>query len=71
MHCAICGSEEKVEYHHVKHIKKGEVTGFLQVMKQLNRKQIPCCKQCHKNIHAGRYDGMGLSQIYDEELIVI
>lgn len=29
-HCSICGSENKVEYHHVKHIRKGKVTGFLQ-----------------------------------------
>jgi hypothetical protein len=43
-HCCICGSEGKINYHHVKHIKKGKVTGFLQVMKQLNRKQIPVCQ---------------------------
>lgn len=70
-HCAICGSEKDVEYHHVKHIKKGQVTGFLQVMKNLNRKQIPCCRACHNNIHRGKYDGMALRDLYDEELTII
>lgn len=49
-HCAICGSQENVEHHHVKHIKVGKVTGFTQVLKQLNRKQIPCCRECHRKI---------------------
>ena len=70
-HCAICGSESKVEYHHVKHIRKGKVTGFLQVMNQLNRKQIPVCQYCHNNIHKGAYDDLPLGQIYDEELIIL
>lgn len=70
-HCAVCGSEDHVEYHHVKHIKVGKVTGFLQIMKQLNRKQIPCCKECHRKIHKGLYDGMALKDIYDEELIIL
>jgi retron-type reverse transcriptase len=33
--------------------KKGKVTGFTQILKQLNRKQIPCCKKCHQRIHRG------------------
>lgn len=70
-HCSICGSEDQVEYHHVKHIKVGKVTGFLQIMKQLNRKQIPCCKQCHRKIHNGQYDGLALNDIYDEQLIIL
>lgn len=70
-HCCICGCTDKIEYHHVKHIKIGKVTGFLQIMKQLNRKQIPCCNACHRKIHNGEYDGMSLNQIYDEELVII
>jgi hypothetical protein len=35
--CIICGSNDNVQQHHVKHIKKGKVIGFTQVMKQLNR----------------------------------
>lgn len=37
-HCAICGSTNKIEYHHIRHIKVGKVEGFLQVMNQLNRR---------------------------------
>ena len=40
-------------------------------MNQLNRKQIPCCKQCHRNIHTGKYDGISLNDLYDEKLIII
>lgn len=70
-HCAVCGSEDHVEYHHVKHIKIGKASGFLQIMKQLNRKQIPCCRECHKKIHNGQYDGIALKDLYDEELIIL
>lgn len=70
-HCAICGSENNINYHHVRHIKVGKSEGFLQVMKQLNRKQIPCCLMCHKKIHKGEYNGLKLTDLYDEKLIVL
>lgn len=70
-YCCICGSTDKIEYHHVKHIRKGEVTGFLQVMKQLNRKQIPCCRKCHMDIHAGKHDQTAIKDLYDEQLIIL
>ena len=70
-HCAICGSEDSLEYHHVKHILKGKVSGFLQIMNQQNRKQIPCCRPCHIKIHKGLYDNLPLDQLYDEELIIL
>nr|AXC47308.1 hypothetical reverse transcriptase [Pediastrum duplex] len=70
-HCAICGYTEGIEYHHVKHIRIGKVSGFLQIMKTLNRKQIPCCEACHKKIHKGLYDRISLKDLYDEELIII
>lgn len=69
-YCAICGSTDKVEYHHVKHIRIGKVEGFLQIMNQLNRKQIPCCKECHNKIHKGLYDNIALNDLYDEQLII-
>lgn len=70
-HCCICGSTQNIEYHHVRHIKVGKSEGFLQVMKQLNRKQIPTCHNCHVNIHKGLYDGIKLTDLYDEQLIVL
>jgi hypothetical protein len=35
-------------------------------MKQLNRKQIIVCKQCHIQIHAGKYDGIKMSELTSE-----
>lgn len=72
-HCVICGSEQNVEMHHVKHVRKmGKTnTGFRQVINILNRKQIPTCKICHQRIHAGKYDGLGLSDLYDPDLAVV
>jgi len=31
--CIICGNIKNVEMHHVKHIRKGDVKGFTQIMK--------------------------------------
>ena len=59
--CLICGSEQNVEMHHVRHIRKmgkQKPTGFTAVMRALNRKQIPVCSSCHDKIHRGEYDGI-------------
>ena len=61
--CAICDSDEgPIEMHHVKHVRKQgfRYKGFHHQMALLNRKQIPLCKCCHKNVHAGLYDGSSL-----------
>lgn len=70
-YCCICGKQDEIEYHHVRHIKTGKVEGFLQVMQQLNRKQIPTCKECHKNIHSGKYNGMKLKDLFDGNLVIL
>jgi retron-type reverse transcriptase len=70
-YCCICGSSSNIEYHHVRHIKIGKVTGFLQVMKQLNRKQIPTCTLCHNNIYKGTYNSLNLSDLFDERLVLL
>ncbi|KWV45704.1 hypothetical protein AS156_23375 [Bradyrhizobium macuxiense] len=59
--CAICGSPDDVEMHHVRHVRKGKNTGFAAIMSALNRKQVPTCQSCHQKIHAGKYDGIALS----------
>jgi hypothetical protein len=63
--CAICDSNGPVEMHHVRHIRKrGEtVRGFSLYLAAINRKQIPVCQQCHRDIHGGRYDGDSLPSI--------
>lgn len=73
-HCSVCraeaGSENRIELHHLNHIRKGIVHGFKKIMRDLNRKTIPVCKDCHKKIHAGQYDGKGLKDIFDPEFII-
>jgi len=68
--CAICGSFEKVEMHHLKHIRKSGVKygGFDKYMGILNRKQLPLCKFHHQEVHRGHYDGVNLR---DKENIVL
>lgn len=63
--CAICGNPERVEMHHVRHIRKrGEkVRGFRLYLAALNRKQLPVCQGCHRDIHRGKYDGESLASI--------
>jgi group II intron reverse transcriptase/maturase len=59
--CSICGSTEKLEVHHVRHLRKMGVAVkgdfLLSTMVKMNRKQITVCQKCHNNIHVGRYDG--------------
>jgi retron-type reverse transcriptase len=72
--CAICGSKEKIENHHIKPIKhsggihKG-FKGFDKVIASLGRKQIPVCQECHKKIHQGKYNDTPLNELYDLRLI--
>lgn len=63
--CAICGSPEQVEMHHVRHIRKhGQaVRGFSLYLAAINRKQLPVCHACHRDIHRGRYEGESLASI--------
>jgi group II intron reverse transcriptase/maturase len=67
--CVVCGNPNKVQMHHVRHIRKmdgGAPKGFTRVMQALNRKQVPVCKACHERIHRGEYDGLSLKDLaYD------
>jgi len=67
--CVVCGNPNKVQMHHVRHIRKmddREPKGFTRVMAALNRKQVPVCKACHERIHRGEYDGLSLKELaYD------
>jgi len=67
--CCICGNTDKVEMHHLRHIRKAggkPAKGFNAILRALNRKQIPVCGSCHGKIHRGEYDGLKLSDLaYD------
>lgn len=68
--CSLCGSPNKVEMHHINHIRKNSYkdlpTGqpWLKTMFLRNRRQIPVCRTCHMDkIHAGKYSGKSLRLI--------
>ena len=68
--CCICGKgaeQVKVEMHHVRHLRKQSgkrvAKGFNQILRNLNRKQIPVCKECHEKIHRGEYDSYNLGDL--------
>jgi len=67
--CSICGKKptrnNPIESHHLKHIRKGKISGFSTIMKALNRKTIIVCKSCHNCIHKGEYDGFALQDFFD------
>jgi group II intron reverse transcriptase/maturase len=66
--CAICGRTGRVEMHHIRHLRhRGQtLRGFALYMAAINRKQLPVCHQCHRNIHKGMYDGASLSAILEK-----
>jgi len=69
-HCCICDSADRVQMHHVRHVRKGgdTLSGFDTIMGRINRKQIPVCHDCHNEIHSGRYDGKSLLDFSDIHL---
>lgn len=62
--CLICGTEENVEMHHVRRLKDTkDKSNLIKVMSRMRRKVIPLCMSCHDKVHAGKYDGLNLSEI--------
>ena len=61
--CALCGSDDSVEMHHIRKLADIDRPGhrpkapWEKVMAARKRKFIPVCDKCHDDIHAGRYDG--------------
>lgn len=75
--CVICyepsGEYNPIQTHHIRSLKNGRITGFDTIMKALNRKTIPCYKNCHKKIHDKSYNGNGIAlrKIMDRILTTI
>jgi hypothetical protein len=51
--CIKCGSDFKVEMHHVRAMKDldPKISGVDRLMIRANRKQIPLCRPCHLKYH--------------------
>jgi group II intron reverse transcriptase/maturase len=59
--CVICGVTSNIEMHHRRPLKSSKTDSTLKgVVKNLARKQIPLCKECHIKVHAGSYFGPGI-----------
>jgi hypothetical protein len=74
-YCCICGynpiKPNPIESHYVRAVKKSgtEITGFTNLMKTLNKRQIVICEKSQIKIHNGTYNGMKLSDFYDQDLL--
>jgi len=50
--CAVCGSNEKLEIHHVRSLNKLDKNKLVDsIMAKRRRKQLEVCKKCHINHH--------------------
>ena len=58
--CELCGSQEQVEVHHIRHLKdlrrmgRAERPAWVKQMAARHRKTLIVCRTCHEDIHAGR-----------------
>jgi len=60
--CANCGSTDRIEMHHLKHLKtmNSKLDSFGRMMARINRKQVPLCRPCHEKVHNGTHTGFTL-----------
>jgi len=72
MHCCVCGSDLRIEMHHVRSLRPGKTSKtnnrspFQDILDKLNRKQIPLCHECHTNVTHGKHNNpIKLSQLHD------
>jgi len=51
--CSLCGSQYRVEMHHIKHMKdlNPKISKVDRIMIRARRKQIPLCRSCHMEKH--------------------
>lgn len=70
MPCAYCGTFNKVQMHHIKHVRKRAYSlipqpeNYKQIMALRNRKQIPLCETHHRYfVHGGNYSGVSLIKL--------
>lgn len=67
--CELCGSREAIEVHHIRKLKdlkdrykgRNEAPVWVMKMVMIRRKTLVVCANCHRTIHAGKYDGPRLT----------
>jgi hypothetical protein len=58
--CALCGSTERVEVHHIRKLAdlrrpgRAHVPNWRRIMATRNRKTLVVCRRCHEAMHQGR-----------------
>jgi group II intron reverse transcriptase/maturase len=58
--CEVCGSNTKIEVHHIRKLPEGIVkkqdasSEWLYLMKVRRRKTLVLCRKCHNNLHSGK-----------------
>jgi len=58
--CEVCGSEDRIEVHHVRKLKdlygKGakDRPSWKKIMIAKRRKTLVLCHECHVNLHTGK-----------------
>jgi hypothetical protein len=58
--CELCGSQEKVEVHHIRKLADLDKPGrrekpvWVKQMAARRRKTLIVCRKCHEEIHAGK-----------------
>lgn len=64
--CANCGTDERIEMHHLKHIKtiNPKLNKFDKSLARINRKQVPLCRPCHLKVHLGVTIGLDIRHHY-------
>jgi hypothetical protein len=69
--CALCGSQEHIEVHHVRKLadlaSKGQAKppSWKRRMVARQRKSLVVCRSCHEQIQYGRYDGLSFRSTGD------
>jgi len=68
--CEICGSDSHIEVHHIRKLsdlkkkRQGkERPAWVRQMIALSRKTLVVCRECHRKIHNGEYDGTKLTKL--------
>ncbi len=67
--CELCGSHNEIQAHHIKKLKdlKKRYAGrknppeWIRKMISISRKTLIVCRDCHMQIHAGKYDGVRIT----------
>jgi group II intron reverse transcriptase/maturase len=63
--CELCGSTDSLEVHHIRALRdirhkyrgQKDPPDWVRFMMSRQRKQVVVCLRCHKQTHAGQYDG--------------